>query len=472
MEQFASQLDPHLKYWKRPWLNQTEQPEPRKTLTPQQVIQIEQACEREIDLIVTSIERGNRLIDANRDQIPSDPEDVSAYEDLGVCLATIAYQYGGVIPKAHELRTQNRALGKALKYYHKYRELESLLCGSPRAMVPFVVLLAHRTGFNPDTVLGLSWSQVRESNWFYGDERWDIDPSGEEDRVTIVGKKGRSLRAQVRSFPARVTTSTNPPVVLRKLKIVTSRLRPHAPAFFADRLFLFSRLQSQHRGVTGYGVGRDSLACDICWTRHLKSFIRENRLPAFTLMMLRRTSSDLVDEVTGGDIIAKQTILNHHDPNTTYTHYQSATARQRYNETLAGIQGERVRWVETGGRRDVRGIGRLSTRRAVTPGFECLDPFDSPQPNQEPGKLCDAYLACPRCPMAAVNRRDPDALSSLIQLEAALLGAQTQVTAYRWLEVLEPLLQIIRQDWLPLFPEGTWREAETTNSGLLSVVVE
>ncbi len=120
----------------------------------------------------------------------------------------------------------------------------------------------------------------------------------------------------------------------------------------------------------------------------------------------------------------------------------------------------------------MRGIGRLSTRRAVTPGFECLDPFDSPQPNQEPGKLCHAYLACPRCPMAAVNRRDPDALSNLIQLEAALLGAQTQVTAYRWLEVLEPLLQSVRQDWLPLFPEGTWREAETTNSGQLSVVVE
>jgi len=54
---------------------------------------------------------------------------------------------------------------------------------------------------------------------------------------------------------------------------------------------------------------------------------RARDLPAFMLSNLRHRS-DLVQELTGGDILAQQTVLNHRRVQTTHDHYTSDAARQ------------------------------------------------------------------------------------------------------------------------------------------------
>lgn len=472
IKEYSVMIDPALRrIGRRPWLNEVPRNSPTPILSINEWVQIEKACLSEIDHVMELMNKGDRLIQEHRNRIPMVPTSRSDYRDLGVCLAAVETEFKGVIPKHEDLVEKNWSLAQAIRYVHSYDDVSELLYPSTRTLVPFVLMLAARTQFNADTVLGLTWSNISESNWLYGEERWDVSAYADEERIKISGAKARSRRQQIRSFPARVTHPTNPPVILRKLRRVTARLRPHAPAFYADRLFIFVRRTSRNRGVTSYGEGVGVLAHDEAWKFSLKMFIRDHGLPAFTLKNLRATGNDLTDEVTGGDLLAQQTILNHRNVDTTYVHYMSSAARQRNNEALARVQAERVRWVLTNGRRDVRGVGPMSTRRAVTAGFECLDPFDSPQPNQQIGKLCDAYLACPCCPLAVVHRRDPEALARLIQFDAALDAARTTVAAQRWIEVLEPLLKTLRQEWLPLFPAKTWEKAKELASGF-SIVVE
>jgi hypothetical protein len=248
-------------------------------------------------------------------------------------------------------------------------------------------------------------------------------------------------------------------------------LRPAAEPFFADSIFLFVPTTASGRKISNYAKKFQSSSVSDTWQCSLKKFIKDHDLPKFSLVNFRFTGSDLVNELSGGDIRTQQTLLNHKQAQTTHAHYTSDGARQRNNEMIAGIQGERVRWVETRGQRDVRNMIGLSTRRAATPGFECLDPFESPQPNQKNGKICSAYLACPGCPMAVIHRRDPQALAIIIKLEAALASAEFEVAPKRWAQELLPMLQAIQCDWLPLFSSETWHEAAKLES-IPDMVVE
>jgi hypothetical protein len=86
---------------------------------------------------------------------------------------------------------------------------------------------------------------------------------------------------------------------------------------------------------------------------------------------------------------------------------------------------------------------------AATPGWRCLDPYDSPIDGQEKGKLCAAYGACPNCPLANLNARDPYSLARALQLKAKIETAQTVLPALRWLKVWAPRLQRLVDYWLP-----------------------
>jgi hypothetical protein len=73
------------------------------------------------------------------------------------------------------------------------------------------------------------------------------------------------------------------------------------------------------------------------------------------------------------------------------------------------------------------------THRAVTQGFECYDPYDSPIPGQMPGTLCTAWGDCPSCPLASVKPGDPMVLAQLIRLDQAIDAAKERLTPARWL---------------------------------------
>lgn len=470
MKQYSQQIKPNLFLIRSPWPDPRRHRNPRKVLSNDILLRYEKACLDEIDRTMDLLDEGERLVLENRHLIPKTPLSKRDYKDFGVCLAAVLSEFNGIIPSAGTLEETKKHLYNAIRDYHGYYEIVKHLHPTPRTLVPFVLILASRTFFNPDTLLGLTWSQIHEKNWFYGEDRWDIDPLQQTGRMEIHGKKGRSNRLQIRSFPAQVTDPDNPPEVLRKLRRFTARLRPITEPFFADRLFLFVPTSGAVRKPLSYGSNVPGLSSDEFWKRHLKCFIKDHGLPKFSLANFRATGSDLVNELSGGDIKMQQTVLNHREAQTTYRHYSDGP-RRIGNEAIAGIQGEQVRWVETKGHRDVRNLIGISTRRAATPGFECFNPFNSPQPNQKDGKMCSAYLACPGCEMAVINGGDAQALALIAKLEIALASAEFEVTPQRWTQELVPILQAIQRTWLPLFPSDTWKAAEKLKS-VPDIVVE
>jgi hypothetical protein len=459
---YGPRLDPHLHVRDHLWPGQQRGGTPRATLTRDAIIRMQQACVAEIGDIMARLDAGAHLIAAHRASLPTAPCSSQAYREVGGCLAALDATFPGPIPPLATILDANRPLGNAIQIYHSRAALVAYLYATPRVLVPFVLMLGFATLFNPDTLLGLTWSQIRPSHWFFGDDRLAIDPltPATRERIEVRGMKPRARQVQVRTFPAQVTDPGSPAVLLRHLERLTRRLRPAVAPRDADRVFLFELSRNAGERYRSYGQTMGPLSSDDTWHISLKAFIRDHALPPFTLAALRATGSDLIHELTGGDITAQQTLLGHRSAQTTAQHYTSDGARKRQNETLATVQTQRERWVRTNGKSDTRHMSPHATRRAVTPGFECVDPFDSPVPDQRPGQLCTAYLACPVCPLAVVTRRDPQALAQLVQLEHTLLAMRETVIPQRSL-ALAPQLDAITHRWLPAFTDAAiWTAAQ------------
>lgn len=248
-----------------------------------------------------------------------------------------------------------------------------------------------------------------------------------------------------------MTDLTNPVSLLKLLRQQTARLRDELPQELRDYVFVF-RVENRAR-ATAF-VASDSSRT--AWSWALRRFIDEYQLKPFTLADLRPTGSDLVDELTGGNLLAQQMLLNHAKPETTEQYYTSHAARARRQEKLALAMEWRERYARSGGKVDPR--GQLGSSRAATPGYECFDPYDSPVPGQVAGRLCAAYGHCPNCPLHAVNVRSPKSLARIIQLVARLDEASEQLAPQRWLSEWVPVRKAVRND-LYLFTEEIYTAA-------------
>jgi hypothetical protein len=135
-------------------------------------------------------------------------------------------------------------------------------------------------------------------------------------------------------------------------------------------------------------------------------------------------------------------------------HYRSGAAKQRDEESLSHAMGWRQRFIETKGKSDTRNGALLSGgNTATTPGFTCINRFDSPIRGQRSGKVCSAFGACPVCPLATVNPNDPRSYGRLIQFREKLVEARSSIDPIRFLEAWAPQLSRLDSYWLPFFSE-------------------
>lgn len=203
----------------------------------------------------------------------------------------------------------------------------------------------------------------------------------------------------------------------------------------------------------GFGVDGEKnqpSSRDIVWATALKNFIKDNKLPSFTLGQMRPTILDLVQFVDGS-LEAARKVGNHGNPATTWTHYTSGGVRARYRERIGQVIVLRERWLQTGGDIDPRCLAPGQDKGAATPGFSCLDPFDSQRPNQQQGRLCKDYGGCPSCPMAAAHPSDPLCVGYYTALEAAIYRSQGAMSARTWIERWTPVLADLAalRAWIP-----------------------
>lgn len=424
---------------KNPWPLSYKHIKSRSVLTEADLGPIVRAAVVEVEALIVKWARTDLIITDPSIVVPPPEAKISKYKQTDVALKTLATAFP-LPPGRHAIKPLRYGLYQAFRSYPQVRYIDALegIVPTQRSLVPFVVLITIATLVNPDTVRSLRWSDIQQEHPVFGSDRWRLH-----------GEKRRAGGRQVRSFPAKVKDLTNPIELLRILKARTERIRSALPVDKNDFVFTFV---SEHTGVPSTFASKDTGT----WSGALSRFISENELTPFTLAQLRPTGSDLVDEITDGDLVAQQTLLNHARADTTRRSYQSDAARVRMQEKLTEAMAWRERYVRSGGLSDSR--GSLGNSSAATPGYECFDPYDSPIVGQVTGRVCSAYGVCPMCPLHALNFRSATSLGRVLQLSERIDEAKDVVAAPRWLMQWMPVRKAVATQ-LQIFPEAIYVEA-------------
>jgi hypothetical protein len=322
-------------------------------------------------------------------------------------------------------------------------QLRRPLYPSARDLIPFVLLLAFQTAFNPDVIRELELKSIEYLDHFGG------------ERICFRPPKKRSLRKQLRTFAKG--NPIGPDALVTFIKEWTASLRGMVPVKYQDHLFLMMSsfgVKSTNGSMHASNFTNGKNKASGLWVAQLKTFTKEHGLPRLSLAQIRPTALDKIHEITGGDLKAVQTAGGQRSPQVLLDHYTSDAARQRNNEALATIMLTRERLIRTEGAAvDPRKEPYESDKGCATPGFYCLDPFSSPMPSEIPGRLCQGFGLCPICPLACISTQSPYAVARALQLRSSISEAQTRLPPRRWLDCWALVAQRLDDYWLPLFSD-------------------
>lgn len=440
---------------------------PSDVLRFDELLRVMAAVEKEVLALRDRWSEGRRLLEQGRQYLQQGKalvpnpqrraEEARGEANLALTLAMLDHRYPGVIPdrsviqEDHSLLawTMNLALGGARTTRYFY--------ATSRDLVPLALSIAFATVFNPSTILKLCWKNIdrnvdRLSNgrasvqFVVSDEDEDGESAAEAEPpgtplTKVAGDKPRAGRQLVRLLDGEAggpdQVSLN--LVLDLLTEMTARIRPHVidRDQYGDRVFLFVQQNSQKRPR---GFALESRTGDMPWAHGLRKFVSDNRLPSFTLKTIRASLLDYSQLFNHGDLEAARLTGNHSSRVTTWTHYTSNLVKRLLQEAVAETMLLRERWLQSDGKLDPRKFRNWTNKGCATPGWVCLDPFDSPRPNQKTGTLCTAYGECPDCPLAAARPSNPRNVMLYEALRRAIYRSVARVTAAVWRERWAPVV--------------------------------
>lgn len=432
---YAFSQDIALNY--NPWPRTNKKSDDVRIVSDPDYAAIRAACISEVKATIAKLKRGRQILRDPSIVVPPLDAHWSAYSDVEVMAKTIRTIFDGPIGVVEDIKSVRPRLSLAMdRNWPGLSAIGEYFYFTPRTITPFVILLVMDTYFNPETMLYLNKSQIERSHYFFGDARW-----------RVAGEKRRSGRLQYRSFSSRIKDWDSPTFLFLLLEKFTEPMRRFAPAKFNDRVFLFGGLRGKEFvSFNSIAKGRSD-----SFSRLLKAFRDKHDLCEFTLKDLRSTGGDIIHRLTG-DVEAQQRAQNHQNKSTTIAAYHATSARRRDEQALAKSMARRGRFIETGGRsRTDETDSSHGLEHAATPGFLCLDPYNSDQPGQKAGKLCSAFGYCPSCPSAVVDEADPKALAMLLQFREKLEHTRNSVAAARWVNHWRPQLAALDRTWLPQF---------------------
>lgn len=336
----------------------------------------------------------------------------------------------------HEASLSSRPQVGVLRKRHSPAALEARL-PTFRDMVPFVLLLAHYTGFNPSTLFGLRRKDVR--SYRMGSASW----------TALEAYKPRSDKMQ-RAVFAEDGSPTNPAALVR---FVCDWTAPIAAALDSDLVWV----ASDPTGLYELNDKRSGSSARV--TNITSRWLAARGLPDANLSKIRKGVLDLVHLETGGDRAAVAAAGGNSEA-TVDGHYTSPAALRRERLRLASAAEGLERWLCSNGLVDGRMLPDSSDLTAATPGFSCMDRYSSPmpQPLNRPGdgSPCAAYGRCPICPLAIVDLGSPRACGYLHllldRIDAGVEGNDAVSTA-AYVSVWLPVARRLRTHWLPAFAE-------------------
>lgn len=302
-------------------------------------------------------------------------------------------------------------------------------------LTPFVYYLACVTLYNTQPLLEIRLEDAIETS-VLGVARLSLHPL-----------KMRGKQYQHRSFVI-TQEPDNPALIIRFLARWTEHLRSCVPAQNSRDLFIYVNRDRGCAQVAEPLYDRD-LGFSPVFSGNAARYTKERGFSAIGTRLLRATGADLANDLMGGDLLGVSTLLGHKGMSSTLVSYRSEHVKQRDAAWLAGGMAARDRWVQSAGKVDARSESADADRTAATPGFMCIDPYNSPIVGEKSGRLCTAYGFCPNCPLAQPAADPVYALARMLQLREVLLEARDRHGLAVWRVRFSDQLEAINTVWLP-----------------------
>jgi hypothetical protein len=308
-------------------------------------------------------------------------------------------------------------------------------------LIPFMVMIAARTGINPWALYGLRRDCLSphefDEGLFYC--TWDKPRARKQQRqLHRVDRRNQMGVVELIQFLRRYTeplaTAADPPECTKLF------------LYFSRNPALKCRLISP--GTTS---GRNFIS-------HFPEFIERHGLPQFTLVNIRPTAATQVYLETGGNLRKVQQFLQHAYLRTTVKYLLNSITEPFNARAIQKAQERMIERVTVIPENRAVGVERLKlpkdqARKIAVGRFDtgcgaCRNPYDSPQPGEEKGRPCTSFHACFSCPNGLWFLED---LPQVIATRDRLVSFQTEMRPEDWQAVYGETVRIIEQHILAAF---------------------
>lgn len=379
-----------------PWPGENPRNKEKKAIPQEHFLQLMAAAIRAHEEIVRELDSSLTRIDESLLRLRKGQCAVPAtLEDL--CAEAIT-RYGGVLPERKWLKRHDSWFFVRLEACG-YTRIARLINPGINDLMPAFIILQCFTHWNEQPMCCLRISNIDKSAGIFS------------NKYKLSSNKNRGNRMVHRSF-FKGEESFNPCNVIDFLERWTKHLRSHAPKDIRDDLFLYAcKFKTRKiRAVRSLGQalrGTYNLSAD----RKIRFFEERGVKPAGS-SALRLAGAEYLNEILG-DTEKVRVLLGHSSVSVTHENYRSNETRRQDEESLAGAMALQARYHDSSAKVDSR--SHFGDRSAATPGYRCLDPFQSPMPGQVEGRMCTGYGLCPACPLA-VEMNDEISIARRIQL--------------------------------------------------------
>ena len=310
---------------------------------------------------------------------------------------------------------------------------------SAQQLIPFMVLIAARTGMNAFSTYALGRDCLTphelDENLFYC--AWEKPRAGRRQR-------------QLHRIDRR--NQTGVVELIQFMRLYTEPLASRAGPAERTKLFLYFSPQ------WGQIVSPSTTSGD-SFVITFREFVARHGLPHFTLVNMRPSAATQLYLETGGNLRKVQQFLQHARLSTTVKYLLGSITEPFHARVIQKAQERMIQRVIAIPEIRATGVGRLNlppaqAKKIVAGRFDtgtgtCRDPYNSPQPGEEKGRPCTSFHACYRCPNGLWFLED---LPQVIATRNRLLSFQADMKPDDWKAVYGESVRIMNEHIIAAFP--------------------